>query len=206
MEKGSRLRSYFLGRASRSRVSLLAFFAFLFMVYIVSPYDGRLRSFLRFQHTVVSDYIQHKYPSDKWLFRTQPYPIDPATDIGIVIKTGYGTRKRVPRVLAALGNETFDADVMIVQDYPVIAHENTYNSSSGKSVPVVDIIGWMLDTKKLAGKEHVERIAKYRQLADAIDAEEWFLSDGLSKTMGWELDAMKVCGFPSRQSRFGILC
>jgi hypothetical protein len=199
MDKGTRLRSYFLGRASRSRVFLLAFFSFLFLVYIASPYDGRLRSFLRFQHTVVSDYIQHKYPSDKWLFRDQRYPIDPTTDIGIVVKTGYGTRKRVPRVLAALGNETFDNDVMILQDYPVIPKENTYLSVSGKTVPVVDIIGWMLENKKLAGKEHMERIGKYQQLADAIDAEEWFIADGLSKTMGWELDAMKVWDFPSGQ-------
>ncbi|KAI0126030.1 hypothetical protein BJ170DRAFT_672246 [Xylariales sp. AK1849] len=195
MDNGTRLRNLVLARLTRSRAILITIFSFFFIVYILSPYDSTVRSGFRFQKKLVSDYIQHNYPSDKWLFRAQRYPIDPVQDIGILLKTGYGTRKRVPKALAALGNETFDSDILILQDYPLL-NGQAYTSPNGKNIPVVDIIGWMLETKKLKGKEHVERITKYQHLADAIDAEEWFVSDGLSKSMGWELDAMKfISGF-----------
>ncbi|ORY62461.1 uncharacterized protein BCR38DRAFT_395395 [Pseudomassariella vexata] len=190
IEQGKRLRHCIAVRPSRSRLQLVLCVSVLFIFYLLTPYDSQIRSFLRFQHNIVDDYIQHNHPSDRWLFKPQRYPIDPNQDIGIIVKTGYGTRDRVPQVLAALGNETFMSDMLVVQDYPLLRRQN-YTLPNGKSVPSVDIIGWMLENKMLAGKERVERVTKYEHLADAIEAEEWFVSDGLSKAIGWELDAMK---------------
>lgn len=189
-EHGQRLRHYVL-RTSRSRLQYtIAFFSFLLVIWLLSPYDSMVRTGLRFQSTLVADYFQHNHPSDSWLLQKQRYPIDPVQEVGIVLKTGYGTRKRVPKALAALGNETFDCDIIVIQDYPVLKKQD-YALPGGKKVPAVDIIGWMLDKKMLEGKERVERLTKYKHLSDAIEAEEWFVADGLGKGIGWEMDALK---------------
>lgn len=193
MDNSTRLKNLCLARLTRSRAILLGFFAFFFVVYVLSPYDSKFRSALRWQGTIATDYVQHKYPSDKWLYKNQKYPIDPAQDIAIVLKTGFGTRNRVPSVLAALGNETLDSQVLIVQDYPVIAKRPVF-TASGKSVPTVDAIGWMIKNNKLVGHGKNERIMKYEHLSDAIEDEDYFMADTLAKGYGWELDAMKVSG------------
>ncbi|KAK8045494.1 glycosyltransferase family 31 [Apiospora rasikravindrae] len=189
-ERAANMRNLVTTRLSKSRLHILAAFAILFIFYLLTPYDSPVRSAFRFQHTIVADYIQHKYPSDKWLLGPPKYPIDPIQDVGVVIKTGYGTRRRVPNVLAAYFKEKFTSDMVIVQDYPV-DHKQNYTLPNGKAVPNLDIIGWMLENKMLAGKETFERISKYKHLAEAIEGEELFLSEELSKNIGWELDAMK---------------
>ncbi|KAI5862559.1 glycosyltransferase family 31 protein [Durotheca rogersii] len=177
-------------RPSRPQKITLAVLVLLFVFYSLTPYDSPLRSFFRFQHNVVQDYYQNALPSDAWLFSPQPYPIDPDNDVAIIIKTGFGTRNRVPRTLQALSNESFFADVLVVQDFPALRNQY-YALSNGKKVPVIDIIGWNLDRGALKGQEWQERVMRYTSLADAVEAEEWVLADGLGKDIGWELDAMK---------------
>lgn len=179
-------------RLSRWQKIALGFFISLFVIYVTSPYDGSLRAFFRFQHSVVTDYYQSQRPSDGWLYRKQHYPIDPNNDIGLIVKTGYGTKHRMPLALRALSNESFFPDIVVVQDFPVIPEQKYYNLTNGKGMEVVDILGWNLERGALKGREHLERIYKYTNLADAVEAEEWVLSEGLGKTIGWELDAMKV--------------
>lgn len=191
-ESATNMRNFVTTRLSKFRLQILAGVAVLLVVYLLTPYDSDVRSALRFQKTIVANYIQHKYPSDKWLLGAQKYPIDPLRDVGVVIKTGYGTRRRVPQMLNAYYKEEFAGDMVIVQDYPVADNEKNYTLPDGKKVPALDIIGWMLEKKLLAGKENLERISKYKHLAEAIEGEEWFLSEELSKEIGWELDAMKV--------------
>lgn len=179
------------GRLTRFQKIALAVFAVLFVTYHITPYDSRARAFFRFQQNNVEDYLQNSFPSDSWLFRGRQYPIDPDQDIGIILKTGYGTKNRVNVALQALDNETFYSDIMVVQDFPVMKKEQTYNFTNGKEIPVIDIIGWNLERGALNGTMHLERMGKYKHLAEAIEAEEWVLSDGIGKDMGWELDAMK---------------
>ncbi len=98
----------------------------------------------------------------------------------------------MPLALRALSNESFFPDILVVQDFPVIPEQKSYNLTNGKGVEIVDILGWNLKRGALKGREHLERIYKYRNLADAVEAEEWVLSEGLGRAIGWELDAMKV--------------
>ncbi|KAI0550586.1 family 31 glycosyltransferase [Xylaria curta] len=182
-------------RLSRWQKIALGLFISFVVIYVTSPYDGSLRAFFRFQHSVAVDYYQSKRPSDGWLYRKQHYPIDPNHDIGVIIKTGYGTKHRMPQALRALSNESFFPDVLVVQDFPVIPEQKHYNLSNdrtvGKGLEIIDILGWNLERGALKGREHLERIYKYRNLRDAVEAEEWVLSEGLGRTIGWELDAMK---------------
>lgn len=194
MDSSTRLRNFFLSRLSRSRIVILTIFGLFLAVYVLSPYDSALRSALRWQTTIASDFVQHKYPDDKWLFKDQKYPIDPTQDVAIILKTGFGTRDRVPNVLAALGNETFDNNILLVQDYPV-NRRKPYVTASGNNVPTIDVIGWMLE-KKLSTHIKSERLTKYNLLFDAIEAEDYFMADTLAKGNGWELDAMKVWNAP----------
>ncbi|KAI1185375.1 family 31 glycosyltransferase [Nemania serpens] len=176
---------------SRWQKIAVGLFIALSVIYVTSPYDSSLRSFFRFQHNVVRDHYQSQRPSDGWLYRRQRYPIDPNDDIGLIIKTGYGTKHRVPVSLRALSNESFFPDTVIVQDFPPIREQRYYNLTNGKGVDVVDILGWNLKRGALKGREHLERIYKYKNLAAAVEEEEWVLSEGLGKKIGWELDAMK---------------
>ncbi|KAK6958245.1 hypothetical protein Daesc_001042 [Daldinia eschscholtzii] len=178
-------------RMSRPQKIGLGVLAFLFILYNLTPYDSPPRSFFRFQHNVVQDYYQNALPSDSWLYKPQPYPIDPINDIGIVIKTGFGTKKRVPAALKALSSESLNADTIVVQDFPLFPDQKNFTLDNGKEVPVIDIIGWNLERGALSGQEQQERVMKYTTLADAVDGEEWMLADTLGKDMGWELDAMK---------------
>ncbi|KAI0485144.1 family 31 glycosyltransferase [Xylariaceae sp. FL0804] len=181
----------FSKRLTRNQKITIVTTVLLFFLYITSPYDSRVRSFARFSHNSLQDYWQNHHPSDAWLFRKQRYPIDPDKDVGVILKTGYGTRHRIPVALEALGNETFFADTVIVQDFPVLDDQRNYRAIDGKEVPTVDIIGWGLENGVMRTSLHRERVLKYKSMTEAIEAEEWMLSDILGKDMGWELDAMK---------------
>ncbi|RYO75450.1 hypothetical protein DL766_002537 [Monosporascus sp. MC13-8B] len=92
----------------------------------------------------------------------------------------------------ALSNETFFSDTIVVQDFPVVEEsQKNYSLANGKAVPAIDIIGWNLKRGALNGTQNLERMRKYKHLADAVGAEEWMLADGIGRNMGWELDAMK---------------
>ncbi|KAI1776768.1 glycosyltransferase family 31 protein [Hypoxylon cercidicola] len=178
-------------RPSRPQKITLGIVVFLFIIYNLTPYDSPPRSFFRFQHNVIQDYYQNAHPSDSWLFKPQPYPIDPDNDIGIIVKTGFGTRKRVSSAVQALSDESFFADTIVVQDFPLLEDQQNLTMANGKEVPVIDIIGWNLERGALKGQEQQERVMKYTNIAEAVEGEEWMLADGLGKSMGWELDAMK---------------
>ncbi|OTB02536.1 glycosyltransferase family 31 protein [Hypoxylon sp. CI-4A] len=178
-------------RLTRSQKIILGAVAFLFIIYNLTPYDSRPRSFLRFQHNLLEDHYQNAYPTDSWLFKSPAYPIDPENDIAIIVKTGFGTKHRVPAALQALGSESLSPDTLVVQDFPVMPGQKNYTLSNGKVVPTIDIIGWNLERGALKGQEHEERVMKYTTMSEAIEGEEWMLADGLGKNMGWELDAMK---------------
>ncbi|KAI1433296.1 family 31 glycosyltransferase [Xylaria sp. CBS 124048] len=178
-------------RLSRWQKLAIGLVLSFFVIYTSSSYDSSLRAFFRFQSNVVANYYQNQRPSDSWLYKKPRYPIDPDNDIGLIIKTGYGTKHRLPVALGALSNESFFPDIIVVQDFPPIPEQMHYRLTNGKHVPVIDVLGWNLERGALKGREHLERIFKYRNLADAIEAEEWALADGLGKAFGWELDAMK---------------
>ncbi|KAI0018478.1 glycosyltransferase family 31 protein [Xylariomycetidae sp. FL0641] len=178
-------------RFSRPQKLALSAIVFLLLCFSLTPYDSRVRSAVRFGATSATDYWQARHPTDAWLHQPQRYPIDPDKDVGVVVKTGYGTRNRVPVTLQALSNESFYADTVVIQDYPPFESQDRYYLANGKEVPAVDIIGWSLETGAVKKQVHWERVVKYQSLADAIEAEGWMLADIIGKNFGWELDAMK---------------
>jgi len=167
----------------------IAFVCLLTISYTLIPYDSPIRSFFRF-HTNVAQ--QRLLSSDRWIDEPASYPVDPESDIGIVIKTGFGTRHRVPKLLDALFKESFAADMVVVQDFPALENEH-HSMPDGRPIPTVDAIGWSLEHKLFSGQEESERIHKYEGIVDAVKAQDWPRAESVAKEVGWELDTMKVC-------------
>ena len=179
-------------RLTRLHKTLIAVFGFLLITYYLTPLDSPTRSFFRFTSNNIEDYRQTTFTDGSWALGKQKYPVNPAEDIGIVLKTGFGTRKRVEPALEALSNETLFTDIVVVQDFPKIREQEGYNMTNGRKVDAVNIIDWNIKRGAMNGTEHLERMSKFRHLNDAVAAEEWVLAEGVGQEIGWELDAMKV--------------
>jgi len=177
-------------RLSRPRLLLFTILIpFLLLVaYLSTPYDSSFRAFYRFHRHTVQGHLGDEYD---WVNNPGRYPIDIERDVGVIIKTGYGTRQRVPKLLAALADENFVADTVIVQDYPA-GLEAGYAWPDGNAVPAIDAIGWMIGSDLLKEQEHSERLGKYHSLVEVIQTQDWAHAEDLARTVGWELDAMKV--------------
>lgn len=177
-------------RLSRPRVLLLTtLIPFLLLVaYLSTPYDSSFRAFFRFHRNTVQGHLGGRHG---WITSAARYPTDIERDVGVIIKTGYGTRQRVPKLLAALADKSFVADMVIVQDYPV-GLEAGYAWPDGDAVPTIDAIGWLIENDLLKQQGHSERLSKYHSVVEAIQSEDWGHAEELARSVGWELDAMKV--------------
>lgn len=173
----------------RARIRLLIAAVLLLTIsYTLTPYDSPIRSFFRFHSNVAH---QRLLSPDRWVDDPAVYSVDPETDIGIIVKTGFGTRHRVPKLLDALFKESFTADMVVVQDYPVLEDEK-YLMPDGRPIPIIDAIGWSLEQGSLFDREY-ERVSKYERIVDAVNAADWPRAESVAKEVGWELDTMKVC-------------
>jgi len=158
------------------------------VAYLSTPYDSSFRAFYRFHRNTVQGHLGGEYA---WINSAGRFSVDIEEDVGVIIKTGYGTRQRVPKLLAALADEAFIADTVIVQDYPP-EFEAGYAWPDGNAVPTIDAIGWMVGNDLLKEQEHSERLAKYHSLVEVIQTQDWAHAEDLARIVGWELDAMKV--------------
>jgi len=180
-------------RLSRPRLLLLTILipCLLLVAYLLTPFDSSFRAFYRFHRTTVQGHLGNQYA---WISSVGRYPVDFKRDLGVIIKTGYGTRQRVPKLLAALADEEFIVDTIIVQDYPA-GLEAGYAWPDGSAVPTIDAIGWLVQNDLLKEQEHSERLSKYASVVEAIQAQDWGHAEELARIVGWELDAMKVNSF-----------
>lgn len=129
---------------------------------------------------------------DGWLWKPGQYPIDLRSDVGYLIKTGYGTRDRIPGQIEAfkaagdfLGKEN--------EGFIVVGDWTTVNKTDAKrlGVEVHDAIKIFMDTKIDYSLRNHHRLQKYGGLQRSIESgdEDWALHIG--QTFGWELDALK---------------
>jgi hypothetical protein len=164
----------------------------LLVTYLSTPYDSSFRAFYRFHRNTLQGYLANRH---SWISSAGLHPVDIERNVGVIIKTGYGTRQRVPKLLAAIAEEKFVTDTIVVQDYPV-GLEAQYTWPNGDVVPTIDAIGWLIQNDLLKEQEHSARLSKYSSVVEAIQAQDWAHAEELSRAVGWELDAMKViCSF-----------
>ena len=184
----------------------ILFLAFiLFNVsFIVLPPDSSVRLAVTFNTQRASNYLRSKAGDrDEWLTDPQLWP-GAVDDTAFLVKTGYGTRHRIPGQLAAfqrtggmLGygqrKQGQEQSFIVVGDWTGV--NETDNAALG--VDVVDAVGMVMGMKSLKGMRSHPRFEKYRTLQAAVQAGDEEEALKTARRYGWELDALKVSASPS---------
>lgn len=156
------------------------------------PYDNALRSSARFNtHRLVS-FLRGPLRNERWLYEPPAFPVDWSRDVGIILKTGYGTQERALAWVEALPTGISPENVVIVGDFDA---ELATRGGARSGLRVHDVVARVADEKALACEDaRCPRAEKYMNLKAAISAGEDGLARNYSSSFGWELDAMKVRG------------
>ncbi|KAL1866370.1 hypothetical protein VTK73DRAFT_4748 [Phialemonium thermophilum] len=125
--------------------------------------------------------------SADWPFQQPRFDINPSSDICIILKTGFGTRERVPAWLEALPRRLSGADIVLIGDF----HAKRPFNTNERDLPLVNIVSWMLERRYVPEDLTSTRLEQYSELTTAIANGDEGRASELSKSFGWELDAMK---------------
>ncbi|KAL7909386.1 glycosyltransferase family 31 protein [Trichoderma velutinum] len=184
----------FIPRPTRRRFAL--FFASLFITlsttFLLLPPTSPIRLSINFNASRLLNSLRASATNrDAWLHqRPAPYPLNLRDDVGYLIKTGYGTRHRVPALMEAFshsgnmlggGKKNF----VVVGDW-------TPTNQTNDGLPVVyDVVNTMMETKIDPSLQGHPRFAKYRSLQEVVDLADEDKASELGQGFGWELDALK---------------
>ncbi len=172
--------------ASRLRPRLLLALTLTTALFLyLLPYDNTLRLAIHFNLQRLRAAVSSA-PSESWVHSPQgPYPVNVGKDVVVILKTGYGTRERVPAWLDALprGNE--------VREIVVVADSEGRVDYGEEGLVVFDAVGHSVKAHLRGWEEHV-RVRKYRMLGEALARGEGERAGEMCREFGWELDAMKV--------------
>jgi hypothetical protein len=127
--------------------------------------------------------------AEDWLSVKPRFPVNFNEDVAFIAKTGYGTHHRLLAQLDALSAIMHDGahgNTIVIADFATELHHD------GHKVVVHDAIAPLAEDKTLVGKEGYERLLKYRDMHEAIRSGKREQAKALTKTFGWELDALKV--------------
>lgn len=191
---------------SRSRVRtwrrLVALLIVVVLAYHALPYDNHCRLAVRLLTHVPR---QRPLTDDQLLSRAPPYPVNLAEDVSLIIKSGFGTKDRLPGSLQLLDEDgPHFSSIMLVGDFDT-KHGQHYNCN-GVDVPVHDVIRMTIERAPVAQAAKLPpKLGKYARLQEAIANDDEDLARSLSQEFGWELDAMKVLFSPQKPGA-PILC
>ncbi|KAH7023175.1 hypothetical protein EDB80DRAFT_32566 [Ilyonectria destructans] len=171
----------------------ILFLIFFLIFYSILPHDSSIRLAVSFNASRLFNAVRGATTDrDAWLWTTSRYPVNLYADVGYLIKTGYGTRHRVPDQLAAfahtggfLGEEG--------RSFLVVGDWTTVNDTDAKviGVPVHDVIRKVTETKIRGKVEDYPRLVKYKSLQDELEAGNEDKALEIGQKFGWELDALK---------------
>lgn len=185
----------FLPRPARRRFILLlaSLFITLSATYLLLPPSSPIKLCVNFNASRFLNALRASTTNrDAWLDqRPAPYPLSLREDVGYIVKTGYGTRHRVPALINAfsrigdiLGEE--NSNFIVVGDWT--AANVTVDGSPG----VHNVVKLMMESKAGSSLRDHPRFGKYRSLQEAIDSADEDRASELGQSFGWELDALKV--------------
>lgn len=119
---------------------------------------------------------------DAWMQVPGRWEVELTSDVGYLIKTGYGTRERVKPMREAYASILGDEGVLVVGDW------------DGEGVTDALDRGWamMEEFGVDLGQGPPRRRRKYAMLKAAVDAGDEEKALELGREFGWELDALKV--------------
>jgi hypothetical protein len=153
------------------------------------PYDSPAVLWIRFVVTRFVALFRPPVSAKDWLSIAPRFPVDFDVDVAFIAKTGYGTHGRLLAQLDALGLVP-DGDT--VGNTIVIADFATELQHNGQKVVVHDVIAPLARDKTLVSEKGYERIVKYNGMTEAIRSGMNEEAKAATKSIGWELDALKV--------------
>jgi hypothetical protein len=169
-------------------LSLLCIFALVAcaLFAMTLPYDAQFRLWV---NMLIRESKWTPRASDlTWMGWPARYPVDWRTDVGFIMKSGFGTQHRIPAWLEAVREV---GDVVLIADFATKA--GAHYTKDGKELPVHDVVGSMFEQGVFVGADLEEpRAVKWRNMSDAIARGDAEAAKEMSKSFGWELDAMKV--------------
>jgi len=175
-------------RHSWRRLCLAILLSFTFACVFLS-YDN----ILVLQARSYADIIEH-YIKETSVLRSKHYiqANDPISteDIGLIIKTGYSTRERLPARLQTLGYWNLDG-VAIVSDYETEISILDGDGVTGRQVQIHDALAGIMSEEWIEPSSR--RVKQYREFNEAVknaSSSNPIHHDLL--TFGWELDIVKV--------------
>ncbi|KAK1990960.1 family 31 glycosyltransferase [Colletotrichum falcatum] len=172
------------------RLLILASLSFLIgnaLLYLLLPYDNPLVLALRFNFSGLQLWFRGSgVDKDAWLYEPASYPVDYDADVGLLIKTGYGTRHRLPAQLEVLGLAAEDADSFVV-----VGDWTPPDGGKMEGVDVHDAIGGVMALPEMKSHLDAPRFKEYLALKDAVRDGDEAKATEVGKTFGWELDALK---------------
>ena len=166
-------------------------------LFVLLPYDSAVLSFFRFSTQRTISFLGQPFRDEEWVFHRPDFPVDLEADVALVLKTGYGTQERIGMQLDALG-PGHDDSLILIADF-----SGEYNHS-GRTIPIRDMVAATTGSPFRGAVAGLERVEKHSRLAAAIKAGKGSEAVQLAKTMGWELDVLKVGGAAPLPSTGGL--
>lgn len=179
-----------LRRTRSRRSSRIAALVTAALIFVLLPYDNPLWLALRFNATRLGIYIHSSYAGDSWLYRLPEFPVDIAEDVGLIVKTGYGTKYRLSAALKALETGFASRDIVVIADFTPSGEEEYFYH--GNQVQVHNIFAMMLEDESLNWMRSTPRFEKYLKMTAALTDGNLEVAEEIGKSAGWELDAIKV--------------
>ncbi|KAF4951102.1 hypothetical protein FGADI_7717 [Fusarium gaditjirri] len=177
----------------RLRSIFILILVFIFISYSILPHDSAIRLAFVFNISRFFSFLRGAATNrDAWLWKSPRYAVDLKNEVGYLIKTGYGTRHRVPEQLAAfeatggfLGKEG--------ESFLVVGDWTTVNQTDAKliGVTVHDAIKRVMETKIRGKVDDYPRLVKYTSLQAKLQAGDEEEALKIGQSYGWELDALK---------------
>lgn len=184
-------------------VAALVLLVWCAIAWMFLPYDSAFFSFWRLTSSKVSGTFRSSNADERLLLELPGQFPFTDEEVAYIVKTGYGTQERVPALLEASGalkaGSEYGDNILVVGDYA------TKLELKGRTVLIHDVVAAAIEHEAVVKTQiqSAERIHKYRNLTLAIQHGRKEDAEQSSKAMGWELDALKVCG-PQIGARYFI--
>ena len=165
---------------------VVAFFLTCFLITWLLPSDSTVKSLIRFHWHRTSGYFSTPLNEQKWIFDADQYPVNFHNDVGLLIKTGYGTQDRVLPQMEAMGLDGTRNAVVVVGNF------NGTLEGNGIKVEVIDVIEKLLSEPWVGAMKETPRAERYYEMHDAIADGNDEKAKAIAHESGWDLDVLKV--------------
>lgn len=171
--------------------TFLILLTIIILLWLGLPYDHPIRLAVQFHinNAVRAWQVQIFDLHGPQFGLTTNFPISLPEDVAVVLKSGFGTKDRIPAWLGAHEGVGF-GDVVLIADFATRLGEG-FGFQEG-NLSVGDMVMETRETGAFPIDYRHPRLGKYDELRDAISQGKLDVARDLSADFGWELDAMKV--------------